>query len=150
MTISVPNVHNLELRVPFRDVDSHGHVHNAIYMAYFEQALSEFIRHHNLAGFFGPRSTTTRYHVRKTEVVYERPAGYDDRLGLDVCLTRLGETSLTFACEAMMLPDRALVARGTITWVCVRVGQDGATSIPADCRARLSEVMTEAATAAAT
>ena len=52
----------------------HGHVHNSVYFSYVENAINEFLRESGLLGLFDPQSAAYRYHVRKVEVVYNRPA----------------------------------------------------------------------------
>jgi acyl-CoA thioester hydrolase len=107
-TVSSPN------RVPFRDVDMHGHVHNAVYLSYAEAAINDFLRAFGLAGEFGPGTTGRSYLVKKAELVFESPLRFDDLLDIHVELSRLGTTSLAFSARVMRGPEAVVCARAEI------------------------------------
>lgn len=114
------------VRVPFADVDMHGHVHNGQYFSYAESAVNEYIRCHDLAKLFDPGSSAVVYHVRKVEIRYDGAAGFDDVLDVVARLARIGTSSLTFTATARQAESGAAVVEAEIVWVCV----DGATGKP--------------------
>ena len=114
------------LRVPFADVDMHGHVHNGKYFSYVESAINEYIRLHELSTAFDPATNGIVYHVKKVEIRYDGAAGFDDVLDIIARVAGIGTTSLTFAATVRHSGDGRLVAAAEVVWVCV----DGATSRP--------------------
>ncbi|MDA2808381.1 acyl-CoA thioesterase [Nocardiopsis suaedae] len=110
----------MRLRVPFSDVDMHGNMHNGRYVAYAEDAVNEFLREAGLSPHFDPSSARAAYHVKKVEVVYERPLRFGDPAEISAHVARIGRTSLTFAVVAHGgdAPGGA-AARAEVVWVCV-------------------------------
>ncbi|MDA2812355.1 thioesterase family protein [Nocardiopsis sp. RSe5-2] len=111
----------MRLRVPFSDVDMHGNMHNGRYVAYAEDAVNEFLREAGLSALFDPASSRAAYHVKKVEVVYERPLRFGDPAEIAAHVARIGRTSLTFAVVARNeeAPEGAAAARAEVVWVCV-------------------------------
>ena len=111
----------MRLRVPFSDVDMHGNMHNGRYVAYAEDAVNEFLREAGLSALFDPSSARAAYHVKKVEVVYERPLRFGDPAEITAHVARIGRTSLTFAVVARNeeAPEGAAAARAEVVWVCV-------------------------------
>lgn len=128
------------LRVPFRDVDMHGHVHNAVFLAYFETAINDFIRESDLARHFDPAGSAVVFHVKKVEVTYEAPAHFEDELAFRVCIDRIGRSSLTFAGEVVRRADGVTCARVLVVWVAVETAEGRPTPIPERIRAALEKV----------
>lgn len=128
----------MHLRVPFSDVDMHGHVHNGIYFSYVETAINEFLRTSNLSGHFDPRMNDHAYHVKKVEVIYHRPAGLDDILDVATRVARIGISSIVFAATVTRAADSSVVAEAKIVWVCVERGSRQTIPVPQDIRAALT------------
>ncbi|MEU5210090.1 thioesterase family protein [Streptomyces sp. NPDC020742] len=142
-------------RVPFSDVDMHGHVHNGVYCAYAETAINEFLREAGLSDRFDPRADAhgVVYHVKKVELCYEGSAGFDDVLDITASVERIGGSSLTFS--AVMAhagapgdaEEPAPVARAQVVWVCVDKATGRARPIPEPTRAALAAAQHAPATA---
>lgn len=132
------------LRVPFRDVDMHGHVHNAVFLSYFESAINDFIRENQLAARFGPVGSAHAYHVKKVDVTYEAPAFFEDELAFRVRIDRVGRSSLTFAGEIVRLAGGATCAHVSVVWVCVDTSTGRSAPIPDDTREALEKVAVSA------
>jgi acyl-CoA thioester hydrolase len=126
------------LRVPFRDVDMHGHVHNGAYFSYFETAITELLRNFDLMGCFSPGAGSCDYHVKKVELVYNRPIGFDKLVEVRASLDRIGRTSLTFAGRIDHDGDAEPSVTATIVWVCVDRETRRAVAIPDGTRAALA------------
>lgn len=124
-----------KIAIPFRDIDMHGHMHNAAHVSHFEAAISHFIRVADLAEHFAPNGPYV-YHVRKVEVEFHAPSRYDDDIKILCSIGHLGRTSLTFAPQ-MLGADGALRATAKITWVCVDREQSVAVALPSDLRSLL-------------
>ncbi|MEO5894857.1 MAG: thioesterase family protein [Vicinamibacterales bacterium] len=80
--------HQLEVR--FRDCDAMGHVNNAVYLTYLEEA--RFAHWKTLAG----RTRAPGVILARVEVDYRKPATYGDILEIQIRLERFGNTSLIY------------------------------------------------------
>ena len=106
-------------RIPFRDVDMHGHVHNGAYLSYVETARY-FLRFSRAPQFSSkPGAEDRSYHVKKTELTYEAPLGFDEAVVVRVRIERIGNSSLTFVGSIERELDNAVAVLGTVVWVCV-------------------------------
>lgn len=110
--------HGLEITVPFRDVDMHGHLHNAVHLAYFESAINHFLRVHELSGYFRPDGVLV-YHVRKAEVIFQAPTRFEDVVTIRCALGHLGRTSLRFDGAMTGSSPDDLRATAQVVWICV-------------------------------
>ena len=100
-----------EVRIPFRDIDMHGHMHNAAYYAHAEAAVASLWRHRPEGG------SDPVYFVRKSGCTFHRGLRLDDTARLRVSVTRIGATSLTFT--VAITAEGAPVADLEIVWVAV-------------------------------
>lgn len=123
------------ITLPFRDIDMHGHMHNAAYVSHFEAALSHFLRAQGLQDHFSPDGGSV-FLVRKIEVTYEAPCRYDEEINVTVRLARIGGSSLTFA-PVMAGADGAGRALAEIVWIYVDKASGRPVQISADLRAAL-------------
>lgn len=100
-----------EIRIPFRDIDMHGHMHNAAYYAHAEAAVASLWRHRP-EGAADPV-----YFVRKSACTFHRGLRLDDLARFKVSVTRIGATSLSFA--VAITCEGAPAAELEIVWVAV-------------------------------
>nr|WP_314087256.1 thioesterase family protein [uncultured Shinella sp.] len=100
-----------EVRIPFRDIDMHGHMHNAAYYAHAEAAVAGLWRHRPVG------QNDPVYFVRKSGCTFHKGLRLDDMARLNVSVTRIGATSLSFA--VAIACDGAPVADLEIVWVAV-------------------------------
>jgi acyl-CoA thioester hydrolase len=128
----------LRIRIPFSDVDMHGHVHNGVYFSYVENAINEFLRESGLLRFFHPASSAHVYHVRKVEVVYNRPIGFDEIVDVSARVGRIGNTSLTFSGRIERDGETEPSVAAEVVWVCVDAATGTTAPIPEDTRAALA------------
>ncbi|MEU4804102.1 thioesterase family protein [Actinosynnema sp. NPDC023587] len=140
----------MRTRIPFSDVDMHGNVHNGRYVAYAEDAVNEFLRESGLSDRFDPRSSELAYHVKKVEVVYQRPVGFDEVVDVTARVARVGRTSLTFEAEVRPLDGDGPAVRASVVWVCVDPATRSAVPVPDHVRDALTATTDPAATPAAT
>jgi acyl-CoA thioester hydrolase len=88
-----------QLRVRWAEVDRQGIVFNGNYLLYFDVGITEYWRAIGCPypdALLGHGCDTF---VRKAEVEYHAPAGYDDVLEVCVRVARLGRSSLRFLLE---------------------------------------------------
>lgn len=100
-----------EVRIPFRDIDMHGHMHNAAYYAHAEAAVATLWRHRPE----GEKDPV--YFVRKSACTFHRGLTLDAAARFQVSVTRIGATSLSFA--VAIVSQEAAVADLEIVWVAV-------------------------------
>lgn len=133
----------VQMRIPFSDVDMHGHVHNGRYVAYAEDAINAFLREHRLADRFAPQSSKFVYHVKKVQVVYNRALGFDDLVEVTARVAGVGRTSLTFEVEVHPADsgDEPAV-QVEVVWVCVDPVAQRAAPVPEETVAALAVVST--------
>jgi len=109
----------VEHRIPWPDVDLARMVYFPRYFSYFEMAELEWIRTqgHSYESFL---ETLDIWMPRvSVQANYHAPARLADLLSIEMFVAALGRTSYTFGYEAFRLPERTLLADGTITIVTV-------------------------------
>ena len=123
--------HSEQWRVRTFELDSNGHVNNAVYLNYAEQVAvdhaealgygREWAEHHGVA-----------WAVREHHVVYHRPAFYRDLLRLTTRVVSMGGVRAVRHTTIHREPDDELLTEITTQWVCVRIADQRPTRIPAD------------------
>jgi acyl-CoA thioester hydrolase len=106
-------------KVPFRDVDMHGHVHNSAFIGYFEAAIAAWIDACELNAYFDPSQSERQFFVKKIETVFQSSAIYNNSYNIDVVVAKIGETSLTFNCQMKDAASNLVISDALIVWVCV-------------------------------
>ena len=92
-------VHRLEVR--FRDCDPMGHVNNAVYLTYLEQARFAHWRAVWGFNFEGFPAGTPGVILARAEIDYRIPARYGDTLEIRIGLERIGRTSFAYAYQVL-------------------------------------------------
>ena len=123
-----------ELEVRFRDCDGLGHVNNAVYLTYLEQARFAFWQ--RLTGVSGiPRS----FIVARVECDYRVQATAGDRLIVRLRVAAVGKSSFTFEYEIVNGRTREVVAAARSVQVMYDYQAARSIPVPDDIRARLEE-----------
>ena len=92
---SSPKILGVPIEVRFRDMDSMGHVNNAVYFTYPEMARVAFYRH-----FMGVTQIQDLEMIAaKATCEFRSPATWNDRLLARVWVSRVGTTSFDFDYE---------------------------------------------------
>jgi acyl-CoA thioester hydrolase len=125
-------------RVRTFELDSNGHVNNAVYLNYAEQVAAE---HAEALGF--GREWTERHQVawavREHHVVYHRPAEYRDLLRLTTRVQAMSGVRATRHTTIRREPGGELLAEITTQWVCLKLPEQRPTRIPSDLMDRYAE-----------
>jgi acyl-CoA thioester hydrolase len=132
--------HRWPIRVYYEDTDLAGIVYYANYLRFIERARSELVR---AAGIdqAALKAAGLVFAVRRLEADYITPARYDDQLEVRTRLVDVKGASFTMPQEvwrAETLVFRALVS------IVVLNAAGRATRLPAELRARLGDVTTDA------
>jgi acyl-CoA thioester hydrolase len=124
-----------QLRVRFRDCDLFGHVNNAVYFTYMEEARWAYWR--QLTGDF-PVGRLPGLILARAECDYIRPAQPGELIDIWLGTTKIGRTSMTLDCE--MFDERgAAVAHGTVVMVAYDYATATAVPVPDWARTRIEE-----------
>jgi acyl-CoA thioester hydrolase len=126
--------HRIEVR--FRDCDPLGHVNNAAYLTYLEQARLFYWR--SMWGFGSEAAAALPGVIMaRAEIDYKRPAKYGQLLDVRIGLAGIGRTSFTYDYEVVDEAGEVVAAART-----VQVMYDYAAAtpvpIPADIRAKIT------------
>lgn len=123
--------HSEVIRVRTYELDSYGHVNNAVYLNYAEQVATE---HAEALGY--GREWSERQGVawaaREHHVVYHRPAGYLEALRLTTRVQEMSGVRIVRYTTIRRESDGELLAEVTTQWVCIRASDQRPTRIPAD------------------
>jgi acyl-CoA thioester hydrolase len=90
----MPHIYSHRLDVRFRDCDPLGHVNNAVYLTYLEQARLHCWR--ALWGFGEAGSSVPGVILARAEIDYRMPARYGQTLEIRIDLAAIGKTSFTY------------------------------------------------------
>ena len=104
--------HKIEVR--FRDIDSMGHVNNAVYLSYFEQARMAWFK--ELVGFEW-NWIDAGILVARHEIDYKRPISLNDEITIFTWCESMGNSSLVMAYE-IMNGENILYTQGKTVIVC--------------------------------
>src|SRR5512136_997372 len=98
----------VEVPVRFRDIDGMGHVNNAVYFSYMEQARSEWYRTR-----MGIKSVDEiGFILARASCDFRAPIGLGETVVVVVTLTKLGDSSFHFAYELRSKETGTLFATG--------------------------------------
>lgn len=119
------HVHTVSFRVRHYECDAYGHVNNANYLRYMEEAA---FRASTAAGY-GPEAYAAmnrRWWIRETEIEYLKPLRYGDTVTITTWVADMRHVRSRRAYELRRAQDNELVARAWTEWVF----RDGTTGRP--------------------
>jgi acyl-CoA thioester hydrolase len=120
-------------RVGFSDTDAQGVVYYGRYMPYFDLARVEYLRSLELLGDGNERR---QFAMRAMKVEYHAPARFDDAIEIDVRVSRIGTTSVTFEFAAY-LEGEVLAVTAEQTAVLVDLDERTSCPVPDSFRERI-------------
>lgn len=98
----------VSITVSFRDLDALGHVNNAVYLTYLEQARIGY----GLQLTGGTNVADLAFILAEATVSYLRPAHFGDELEVGVRIGEIGTKSFVMDYSIQRRSDRELIARG--------------------------------------
>lgn len=105
-------------RVRYAEIDAQGVVFNAHYLAYFDTAITEYLRALPYAyGLGGDTAAGTDFHIVKATVEYKAPIRFDDEIEVGVRTARLGRTSIAYALAIFAKGGATALSTGEVIWV---------------------------------
>jgi acyl-CoA thioester hydrolase len=138
------NYYSQPIQVRFADTDAQGHVFFGNYLTYFDEAVSGLLRSLNLS-YQTLRSQNLDFVYAHAECDYHQRAVFEDMLNVHVRAARIGDTSITFECNAHRASDDELIASGKLVVVMVDTLSGNKRRVPEHVRKLLhQEVKNEA------
>ena len=116
--MTTPQSCEIEIRVPYADVDQMGCVHHSNYLKYFEQGRTELLRETGWA-YRELEKAGTYFVVTKAHCNYHSPARYDDLLKLTTRIKRTTLARIDHHYELRRKEDGQLLSSGETTLACV-------------------------------
>jgi acyl-CoA thioester hydrolase len=120
-------------RVGFSDTDAQGVVYYGRYMPYFDLARVEY---HRSLDMLRAEPQEREFVMRAMHVEYHRPARFDDVIEVDVRISRIGTTSVTYEFAAYLEGETLAVTASQIT-VLVDLAERKPSPIPGWWRERI-------------
>lgn len=129
----------VEIRIPWRDLDAAGHVNNAVYLSYLETARAEAWF---LAKGLDPRKV--RAPLAELDIIfahcsidYRSPAFFGETLIVSCRPGKVGTSSFQLVYEVRCKEDGRLVAEAESVQVCFDWAANAKKPVPEDVRRRL-------------
>jgi acyl-CoA thioester hydrolase len=133
VTSKAPFTFSARTRVGFSDTDAQGVVYYGRYNPYFDLARVEYLRSLGLLHHDGPGD----FVMRANDVEYFAPAVFDDEIEVNVRVSRIGSTSVTFQFAAYRLSDDTLMVTAHQTLVYVDLAERTKRPVPNDFREQI-------------
>jgi acyl-CoA thioester hydrolase len=124
-----------QVRARFRDCDLFGHVNNAVYFTYMEEARWAYWR--QLTGDF-PDTRLPGLILARAECDFIRPVRPGETIDIWLGTTKIGRTSMTIACEMVDAHGHA-VAKGIAVMVSYDYNAAKPAPVPDWARTRIEE-----------
>ena len=123
------HIHETTFHVRYAETDRMGVVHHAVYLVWFEEGRSAFIRQR---GWSYAAIESSGYYLAAAELKakYIQPAHYDQQVTVRCWIDDCKSRTVTFACEVIETGRWQILFRASIKLICLnRQGQ--ITRIPA-------------------
>ena len=105
-------------RVRYAEIDAQGVVFNGNYLAYFDTAITEYLRALPFKyALGGDAAAGTDFHIVKATVEYKAPIRFDDEIEVGVRTQKLGRTSIVFELAIFPKGGDSVLSAGEVIWV---------------------------------
>jgi acyl-CoA thioester hydrolase len=123
--------HTTDVELRYRDLDTMGHVNNAVYATFIEQARLDFFE--TVAGVPLDEAGGVIAHL---EIDYERPITLDQDVAVTTSIADLGDSSISMDHE--ILADGEVAATANVVQITVDPETGETISIPSEWRDRIA------------
>ncbi len=127
-----------EIKIRFRDIDSMGHVNNAVYLTYFEEGRKEFI--HSLFGITNPEDYN--FILAHISCDFLQPIKISDTVFLEIWVGEIGNKRFDFMYKLLKSAnddESSVCAKGRSVQVYFDYKQNTTLPIPEQVRKKLYE-----------
>ena len=121
----------------FCETDAGGHVNNASYFFYFEEARTKFFT----AMGFGPKERSINFIVAQTECNFLAQAYAGQTLTVTTKISKIGTKSYTIAHKIIASETGKVIATGSAVVVCFNFQEQATKLIPKELRLELEKHM---------
>lgn len=128
--------HTIQIAVRFADLDVLGHLNNAKYATYCEQARIQYVM--DVCGWQGKWETFSLI-LAKMTIDFKQPVVFGEHVTVHTRTERLGTKSLTLTCAMTRQSDGAVVAMGEFILVTFDYHTQSSVPIPSEWRAKITE-----------
>jgi len=128
----------VELPVCWGEMDARGHVNNAVYPRYFENAHVEYFR--KLDWFTLEKETAIGPILAATQMRFRRPLTYPDTISVAARVSSIEEHGFTFTQLIVSQSQGAVVADGQGTVIAYHYGRQEKVRLPDEVRRRIAEL----------
>ena len=104
------------LRVRYAEIDAQGVVFNAHYLSYFDTAINEAFRSHDINWLAQVEASGCDVQLVKSLVEYKAPLHFDEEFDVCARIGRIGNSSISWTL-AIFGSKHDLRATGEIVWV---------------------------------
>ena len=126
------------LRVRFAETDMQGIVFNGNYLTYYDVAWTEYFRAVGLT-WQDLLSLGADTVLARTTMEFKAPARFDDVLEVYTCVSKIGNSSITFEFEIYLQDEERLIGAASSLYVCIDPETLKPVRVPEQLRARISE-----------
>ena len=110
-------MHEKRIEIRWRDMDAYGHVNNAAYLTYLEEARDEWLEH-----VLGDAGSAWDFVIARVAIDFRHELRQDDDAVVATCrLERIGTSSVT-TCEELRTLDGTLAAEAKVVLVARDLG----------------------------
>jgi acyl-CoA thioester hydrolase len=133
--VSDPFRHRTTLQVRFRDIDAFGHVNNAVFFSYLEQARIRY-----LLDVLQPATTFDRLPLilARVELDFRSPIMFGDEVSVETRVDRIGRSSIAMSHRMTAGDEGRLVGDATTVLVTYDYASARPFDVPDDWRARMA------------
>jgi acyl-CoA thioester hydrolase len=129
--------HYVTMQVRYGDLDPQGHVNNARYLTFLEQARVDYLIY--LGIWDGIHFLTLNWIVAETRMTYLTPIRFGQTISIGLKVTRLGNKSLDFQYDILDKSTGQQMATGTTVMVAYDYIEEHSIPIPDDCRQKIAQ-----------
>lgn len=133
----MPTQHVVRWKVRQYELDSFGHVNNAVYLNYIEQAAAEHTEAVGVGRAWAEQHGGT-WVVRSHQITYHQPAVYGDEVEITTIAESFRGATGVRRTRIVRASDRVLLTDAVTEWVWLRMPDARPARIPADVIAKLA------------
>ena len=126
-----------ETRIRYYELDPQGIMHNANYLAFYDQAVVEYFRDLDYDYEKEIRNTNKDFHTVQVVVQYNKPLYFDDEIEIGLKIKEVGNTSMTWVMGMFMKKTAELASASEIVHVYTDMKTGKPTTITDDLKKKL-------------
>ena len=126
-----------ETRIRYYELDPQGIMHNANYLAFYDQAVVEYFRDLDYDYEKEIRNTNKDFHTVQVVVQYNKPLYFDDEIEIGLKIKEVGNTSMTWVMGMFMKKTEELASASEIVHVYTDMKTGKPTTITDDLKKKL-------------